>query len=237
MTIRAILFDFDGTLRINTTSPTDVFAEFVIQHGYPLSEEDRQRIGRWEHYYWAQSRELLHDLQHLEFGTPDFWRNYDRRRLVAAGLPPQQAEALSEASRQYMESHYQHQSILPEDLLETLESLKAAGYRMGILSNRHQPYDEEIQALGLDAWFDFALAAGDMQRWKPDPHPFLEACRAARALPDETIYVGDNLYADVFGAQRAGLRPVLYNRRGLFEQPPCPSIQSYRQLLEHLALI
>jgi len=48
--------------------------------------------------------------------------------------------------------------------------------------------------------------------------------------PVEAAYVGDNYYADVVGARRAGLTPVLYDPRGIFPDPGCASIVSFDQL-------
>jgi FMN phosphatase YigB (HAD superfamily) len=52
----------------------------------------------------------------------------------------------------------------------------------------------------------------------------------AGTRPDETIYVGDNYYADVVGARRAGLRPVLYDPGSLFPESECPAIKSFDEL-------
>jgi FMN phosphatase YigB (HAD superfamily) len=48
--------------------------------------------------------------------------------------------------------------------------------------------------------------------------------------PQEVIYVGDNYYADVVGARRAGLWPVLYDPLGVFPDPDCTTIKSFDEL-------
>jgi FMN phosphatase YigB (HAD superfamily) len=48
--------------------------------------------------------------------------------------------------------------------------------------------------------------------------------------PKEAIYVGDNYYADVVGARRAGLQPVLYDPIGIFPDPDCATIKSFDEL-------
>ena len=42
--------------------------------------------------------------------------------------------------------------------------------------------------------------------------------------------MGDNYYADVIGARRAGLMPVLYDPQGIFPDPDCASIASFDEL-------
>ena len=49
--------------------------------------------------------------------------------------------------------------------------------------------------------------------------------------PDETVYVGDNYYADVVGARRAGLQPVLYDPHLIFPDADCITICSLDKLI------
>ncbi len=66
--------------------------------------------------------------------------------------------------------------------------------------------------------------------WKPEPQIFAHACEQLSVEPSETAYVGDNYFADVVGAQRAGLQPVLYDPRGVFPDPDCLRIRSFDEL-------
>ncbi len=231
MTIKAVFFDFDGTIRLSRVSSGEIFYRFVSDLGCAVTEEDRRRAGRWEHYYWAQSAELLRDVEALTFGTEAFWRRYARRRLAALGLPPPLAEAWAEEASQYMRAHYRPGSVLPPCLPETLADLKARGYVLGIFSNRREAYDHEVSALGLTDYFDHMVVAGDLQSWKPEVAGFHHLLNLAGVAPQESVYVGDNYFADVVGARRAGMFPVLYNVRGLFEDVNCATIVRYDQLL------
>ena len=55
-------------------------------------------------------------------------------------------------------------------------------------------------------------------------------CERVNLSPQEVVYVGDNYYADVVGARRAGLRPVLYDPLGIFPDPDCTTIKSFDEL-------
>ncbi len=231
MTLRAILFDFDGTLRLNQREPAATFAGFLDEIGWPVGDEDFRRAARWEQYYWAQSPELLADIERYEFGSQAFWKNYAKRRLAAYGLGQPLAAELAEAASEYMGTRYQYASRLPEGALETLHALQEAGLALGVLSNRREDYRQEIAELGLADFFRFAIAAGDLQHWKPDPQPFHEALRQAEARPEESLYIGDNYFADVVGARRVGMKAVLFNARGLYEAPGCPTFTSFPELL------
>jgi putative hydrolase of the HAD superfamily len=113
---------------------------------------------------------------------------------------------------------------------ETLRSLKQSGYRLAVVSNRSRAYDELLESLGLDTFFEFALAAGEHDAWKPEPHIFNLALERLGVSASETLYVGDNYYADVIGAQRASLRPVLIDPENIFPEADCTSIRSIGEL-------
>jgi len=49
--IKAVFFDLDGTLRHSVPSGGEVFTDYVITLGLPVSHEDRMRATRWEHLY------------------------------------------------------------------------------------------------------------------------------------------------------------------------------------------
>lgn len=233
--IQAILFDLDGTLRYNQPSANQAFLDFAAQAGVHVSPTVRLKTLRWTHYYWAQSPELIADLQTFGDLTEAFWDYYATRTLTVMGCPPEQASLLSPPIRQRMINEYQPEDRVSEDVVPTLQALKEAGFAMGVASNRSTPYDEQIAALGLSEYFAFALAAGQIQAWKPEPGIFLHAAELLKAEPHRTLYVGDNYFADVLGARRAGLQPVLFDPERIFSEADCPIIYSMGELLTLLA--
>jgi FMN phosphatase YigB (HAD superfamily) len=116
------------------------------------------------------------------------------------------------------------------DVPATLQSLKGAGYTLGVVSNRSEDYGHLLDSLGFGCLFDFAIAAGVVDSWKPDRAIFIHALQCAETSPDRALFVGDNYYADVIGAQRVGLRPVLYDPEDLFPDANCPVIRSIGDL-------
>lgn len=70
-----------------------------------------------------------------------------------------------------------------------------------------------------------------MESYKPEPGIFEHALKKLDVTAAETVYVGDNYYADVVGARRAGLQPVLYDPNGIFPDADCVTIRSFDDLL------
>ena len=232
--ISSILFDLDGTLRHNRPSYFQSFFNFAVQAGAADSVENRLRATRWLHYYWAQSAELLADIE--EFGRLDelFWTNHARRSLGAFGCSPEEAEALAPRVYHLFSNNYSPEDWIPDDVIHTLETLQNAGFSMGVLSNRTYPFREHMGNWGLERFFELALAAGELNTYKPEPEIFLYAVEQMGKKPGETLYVGDNYYADVIGAQRAGLPVILLDPEGVFPDAECPVIKVINDLIEHL---
>lgn len=228
-TIRGILFDLDGTLRYNQPSSTDIFLDFAAELGLTDSAEQRREFVRWTHYYWAQSPELLTDVAaYVEEGP--FWLNYSRRCLQTLSCDPDRVESLAAAIHERMQREHQPQDWVPEDVPQTLTSLREAGFRLAVLSNRTQSCREYLETIGLHSFFDFALVAGEVSSWKPNPEIFHFALERLGTAAEETVYIGDNYYADILGAQKAGLVPILIDPAGIFPEAKCPVIRSMSEL-------
>lgn len=228
--IRAILFDLDGTLRINLPPAGEVFAECVKGMGIEASQEDLTRAERWEHFYFANSLEIQEDNKKYEGDDKGYWVNFTKRRLVALGVHRNRASEIARFVSDCMESNYDPKPSLPDGLHELLKNLKEKGYVLGVVSNRGEPLHEELESLGLKDYFQFSLAGGEVESFKPDPGIFKYALQRAGTSADETIYVGDNYFADVVGALRAGLVPVLFDPNLLFPDADCAVIRSFDEL-------
>lgn len=230
---KAIFFDLDGTLRHNVPLGADVFTAKARELGLKISDELEREVGRWEHRYWASSPDLREDSQ--KYSTEDdFWGNYTKRRLGALGADTAQMASLIHPIRVYMRDEYHGEDWVPPELHEVLPSLRNAGMKLGVLSNRRMPFVEELQKLALAEYFDLVKAAGEVGSWKPNPKVFAPLFEHFDLTPAESIYVGDNYYADVVGARAAGMKPVLYDPRGLFPDADCTRITSFQQLSEIL---
>jgi len=228
--ITAVFFDLDGTLRHNLPSGGEVFADHARELGLPITAEDRLRLARWEHFYWAMSQDMQADRQRFDARTGEFWNNYGQRQLLALGASTLQAAELAPAMTQYMLKAYNPQSVVPDDVLRVLPALKDGGYRLAAISNRDRSYQDEVDTLGLTPFLEFCLAGGEIGAFKPDPEIFLYACHKVGVTPQQAAYVGDSYFADVVGAWRAKLTPVLYDPRGLFPNAGCATIKSFDEL-------
>ena len=229
-TIKAIFFDLDGTLRHSIPAGGEVSTDYVISLGLHVNPEDRIRAARWEHFYWASSVDLRDDLLAHSGETENFWVEYSRRRLIALGVSPSMSIELAPKVSEHMGEMYKPESIVPEDVRRVLPKLKQTGYLMAVLSNRDKPFHEVLESHDLTEHFHFSMAAGEVNVYKPDPGVFKHMLDRAKMTAQESVYVGDNYYADIVGSRRAGLHPVLYDPKGIFPEANCTTIKSFDEL-------
>ena len=232
----SVFFDLDGTLRHSDPPARDVFYQFAAELGLAISPEQRIAVERWVNRYWADSKELLEDLE--RFGpwrdNRDFWVNHARRQFIQLGTENAFAGELALAVTVRMWDTYESEDCVPDDVIPTLTGLRQAGFKLGLVSNRSDPLDEIVESLGLKDMFDLMLAAGEVGWYKPDPRLLLIAAERLGVEPGETLYLGDNFHADVMGASAAGMTPVLLDPRGLYPEASCwvvPSVGAFGQEL------
>jgi putative hydrolase of the HAD superfamily len=228
--IRAILFDLDGTLRHNEPDSTQVFLDLAVGLGAQDGPLKRRHLARWTHYYWAQSPELSQDMQVFESISDEFWANYAVRALVEFGCQGDCAGQIAvELHGRMAQIYHPHDCVAP-DVGPTLAKLQAAGYRLGVLSNRDHPFADYMRTLGLAQYFDVIMAAGEVNIWKPDRRVFWQALERIDVSAAQSIYVGDNYYADIEGARSAGMTPILIDPDSIFENPACLVIRQIGDL-------
>jgi HAD superfamily hydrolase (TIGR01549 family) len=234
---KAIFYDLDGTLRYSQPAGRDVFAEQAIRLGLPITRQNRLRSARWEHAYWATSDDLRADLARFGEENQAFWQQYSWRQLVAMGCSEDCASEYAPQISAFMGEHYQPEDNLFEEAIPALVSLREQGYVLAVVSNRGKPFHDYLREKDILHHFNFTLAAGEVNSWKPDPEIFIQAARRAEVQPHEAIYVGDNYYADILGARKAGLSPVLFDPGGVFPEADCPVIQAHSQIFQLLERI
>lgn len=104
---------------------------------------------------------------------------------------------------------------LYDDVLPCLEWLCAIDVKIAVVTNASGPYQRaKLADLGLAAFIDEVVIAGELGAAKPDPVIFHTACERLGCEPSTVAHVGDRLDLDAVGARDAGLAGVWLNRLG-----------------------
>lgn len=90
-----------------------------------------------------------------------------------------------------------HGAPATETSIALFERLRALGYRTMLLSNNKEP---RVKSFADAVGSGYIYKAG-----KPGREGYERAMRNMGTVPGNTIYVGDQLFTDVWGAKRAGI--------------------------------
>ena len=177
MTIRAVLFDFDGTL-------ADSFAAITtsanhVRRSYGLSEITESTVRE---YVGLGSEQFMKDL-----------------------LPEITIEdALNRYRDHHAGTMIANTKLFP-GVTEMLATLRARGFKLAICSNKHVEFTKQLATgLGIAHYFQEILGPDDVGAPKPDPAMLLECCRRLGVSTFESVYIGD-MAVDVHTAKAASI--------------------------------
>jgi HAD superfamily hydrolase (TIGR01509 family) len=116
-----------------------------------------------------------------------------------------------------------------------LESLRARGLKLGLVSNAFDPgwlLQRDLEQMGLAERLDFAVFSSEVGKRKPHPAIFERALDALEVAAVETVFVGDRLYEDVRGAGELGMTTVqaLWFRADEHPEGGDPDFQAFTQM-------
>jgi putative hydrolase of the HAD superfamily len=119
-------------------------------------------------------------------------------------------DIINSLSAEYIQHLSSFNHLLP-NTVEILEYLKPK-YRLHIITNGFQEIQEKkMKNAGILDYFDLIINSEMAGVKKPNPHIFNLALEKANVLPRKAMMVGDNIEADILGAQAAGFHTLHFN--------------------------
>ncbi|MBQ6478224.1 MAG: HAD family hydrolase [Erysipelotrichaceae bacterium] len=190
--IKAILFDFDGTLSNRQMNAYLMYRDFLKSYFPDLNEIEFEAVLQDMLTYDCNGIMDMH-LRLIPF-----------RNKYRDLLPDDLEEKLTEFSLKNM---YRF-TVLKDETIEVLEKLKGK-YKLGILSNGN-PFSQhhKISQVKIEDYFDTILVSGDLGIHKPDVKIFEYAAEQLGVRCEECLMVGDVFSSDILGAIKAGMLPV-----------------------------
>lgn len=178
--IKALVFDFDGTILDTETQHYNAFQELYQEHGSNLPLE-----------VWGECIGT-----HSDFNPYEYLERQINKKLDHDKLREQKTER---ALALILE-----QQPLP-GIEDYLEAAKELGLKIGLASSSSRKWVEEhLGRSGLMHHFEVIKTADDVTNVKPDPALYVEAVKALGVRPDEAIAFEDSVNGSV-AAKKAGL--------------------------------
>jgi putative hydrolase of the HAD superfamily len=209
MTIKTVFFDVGNTLLTPALSEARVLVEAAASLGATVDLElVEQNIPRmYEHY--EQLYEADNSIWADEDRAVGIWLDIYEYLCQLVGLS-KLGPKIAQAS---YETFLKPESwALFDDVLPTLDALKSRHVAIGLISNWDSSLADIIKGMGIDTYFDVVISSAVVGLHKPQPEIFELALREAGVSHFDALHVGDHLTADVAGAARVGITPVLIDR-------------------------
>lgn len=203
---RAVLFDFGGTLfdyADLATAQMEALQAFAREVGLAAGASELARAHR------AATASTYRDyLPKPYYLHRDFFADAIRGMgsLLGTDLDDSQIDRWFAIQHELRARDFR----LRPGVVATLRALRERGLHLGIVSNIDEDDLHHLIDRGeLRDHFDSLLSSEAAGSCKPDPRIFTLALERAGCAPEEALFVGDSLPADVAGANQAGMRSVL----------------------------
>ena len=200
MRFRSVTFDLDGTLLDTVADLAEACRHMLEELGEPprTLEEIHSFVGKGMAVLVERCLTRGHapSAEHLHAGIESFKRHYAVVNGTLTGVYPQ--------------------------VLAGLKAWKAAGLKLGVVTNKPGMFTETLlERMGMADFFDVIVSGDTTAFKKPHPEPLFHACEVLGTLPAENLHIGDSKN-DIQAARAAGC-PVFCVPYGYNEGQPVDS--------------
>jgi putative hydrolase of the HAD superfamily len=209
-----IIFDLSGTL-INYRGPVTGWEAmerlgFMAVHELLSSNGYRDRVPGIDIFHSAAFGQLRQAWQETLAGKRNLHlRDLLREAMDAQGCTP--ADSTIDLAVEHYCGAISAGAAPRLGAVELLQTLRAQGRKLGLISNTMWPalyHHQDLARFGLAPYLDVELYSADVAHWKPSPAIFNLALDRLGAVPERAIFVGDNPVDDIVGAHNAGMKAV-----------------------------
>lgn len=138
-----------------------------------------------------------------------WWKNVVRNVFEETGM-----FAGFDACFEDLFDHFQNRAwVAFPDSVPTLLELRQMGYGIMLISNFDSRVYTVLENLNLKQFFSSFTISSEAGFAKPSPEIFRIALEKQGAKPHECVHIGDDMENDCIGAENAGIKAVLLNRK------------------------
>lgn len=206
---KGFLLDAMGTLIGLRRSVGSTYAAFAAEHGVIVQAEAINAV--FPRLFKAAPPLAFPGLEgeQLLAAEQSWWINLVASTLKACGHEAPLPAALGPALFEHFATAAPWQ-VYP-DVVEHLQSWRAAGLKLAVVSNFDQRLHRVLEQLELAPLLDAVVVSSQVGAAKPDPLPFQRALQRLGIPAAEAWHIGDSP-EDEAGARAAGVHCVLIER-------------------------
>lgn len=230
VSIRAVTFDHWATLVRDRggirSFQIAAWDEVLAAAGFPVSRADLEDAfeANWQVFESRWRGNVQHG---PAASTPVILER------LGLDVPPEVRARLVEA---FADAGHRAALDVAPGIAETLEQLRAAGIRVGIVCDvgltPSQVLRSRLEGFGLLSWFDHWSFSDEVDCFKPFPAIFAHALEGLGVDdPAAVVHVGDQRRTDVAGATAFGMTSVRYT--GWVDDPPEHGPEAHAVVADH----
>ena len=195
--IKAVLFDLDDTLIDRQKNVYDLFCHLIDEKLPNLNDRMLREAMIQDCILWDQFGNVT---------RPYIVDRVEKKYNVSLGE--------FDAIQWWLDNQGKYVYRFPETI-DVLDYLKEK-YVLGLVTNGTvRGQNEKVDAAELRDYFSVIIISNEHEMRKPDQRLFEMALKELNVRPEEAVYVGDTYSNDIYGAWRAGIKPIwlkTYNR-------------------------
>jgi putative hydrolase of the HAD superfamily len=200
-----VFFDLDRTLwHFDENSKKvlmDIYCQFDLNQWIQSAQEFVKRYQIINEDLWRLYRNNKVSKEELR------WRRFDETLLFFSVKD----RALATDIGEYYIEHSPRQTQLFPHTIEVLDYLSSK-YQLHIITNGFEEVQHiKLSASGLLKYFDVIVLSEKVGVKKPHPFIFKKALSSSGANVENSIMIGDDWYADIYGAQRVNMDNIYFN--------------------------
>jgi putative hydrolase of the HAD superfamily len=229
--VQVVFFDVGQTLIHDDPPVPEVFTRVARRRGHNITVRDVEPCMADVMAYYQS--EYMRD--------GDFWCVHERAVQIWLDMYTMMAdfcdihEDVPGLAQEVYDEYLlpQNWSTYP-DVNACLHGLKRRGFRLGVVSNWDASLESLFRKIGLLPYFDDIVASAAVGCRKPTAAIFEIALERMGVKASEAVHVGDLPEADGEGAASVGIRPIIIDRLGRFEDTRFETIPSLTDLVSML---
>ena len=216
---KAIFFDVDDTLLNFGLSSKGALADVFDRFGLNLDDAVQNRYDDINNGLWAEQKRGLRSVQNV----------IDSRFRMLFDAMEWQVDV--EAFRDAYQHNLAQSHVMEQGALETVQQLSEK-YQLYVASNSILAMQtSRLRLAKLLPYFQDLFVSNDIGYEKPDLRFFETCLQRSQLQPEDIVFVGDSLEADMAGASGSGMTACWYNP----QQKDAPQNIAIQYTITHLS--
>lgn len=204
--VKHIFFDLDHTLwdfeRNSKETLSELYDEFNLE---PIIQNKERFLATYQTVnaiYWKKYRDGQIDKQTVRFG---------RFSDTLKRLKVERADEIGQMIGDEYVLRGPHKKYLFPNTHETLQNLQNK-FPLHIITNGFKEVQSvKMGGTDLNRYFQLILCSEDVGVNKPNKRVFQRALELTNCDPANAVMIGDNIEADIRGAQKVGMSTILFD--------------------------